>query len=120
TEPPLTRVSCFTILTIQEEVGCVTQLIRRVRLFAVRLDLHETRLIAYLTLAEEAVEAGERLNGALHVRLDEEMQGPFECDQPVGVRVGFRPIRNDEAARELVEPVQVSSGCLHAERMPHG
>src|SRR5262249_7888785 len=67
-------------------------------------SLHETRLIAYLTLAEQAVEAWERLNGVLHVRLDEEMQRPFECDESVGVRVGFRPIRNDEAARELVEP----------------
>ena len=39
-------------------------------------------MIAYLKLAEQAVEAGERLNGTLHVRLDEEMQRPFECDEP--------------------------------------
>ncbi len=40
--------------------------------------------------AEQAREAGECLNGALHVRLDEEVQRAFERDEPVGVSVGLR------------------------------
>jgi hypothetical protein len=71
--------------------------------------------------AEQAGEAGECLNGALHVRLDEEVQRAFERDEPVGVSVGLRRVRADEATCELVEPVQAeSAGCLDSERMPHG
>jgi hypothetical protein len=71
--------------------------------------------------AEQAREAGEGLNGALHVRLDEEMQRPFQRDDSVGVSVGFCGVRDDEATCELVEPVQrEGAGCLRAERMPHG
>jgi hypothetical protein len=71
--------------------------------------------------AEQAREAGQGLNGALHVRLDEEMQRAFERDEPVGMTVGFRRVRADEATGELVEPVQgENTRCLHAERMPHG
>ena len=35
--------------------------------------------------AEQAREAGERLNGALHVGLGEEIQRAFKRDEPVGV-----------------------------------
>ena len=45
--------------------------------------------------AEQACDPGERLNGALHVRLDEEMQRTFERDDPVGVTVGFGRVRAD-------------------------
>jgi hypothetical protein len=71
--------------------------------------------------AEQAGKAWERLNGALHVRLDEEVQRAFECDEPVGVSVGLSRVRADEATCEFVEPVQgESTGCLDAERMPLG
>jgi hypothetical protein len=46
--------------------------------------------------AEQAREPGERLNGgALHVRLDEEIQRTFERDDSVGVTVGFCGVRAD-------------------------
>jgi hypothetical protein len=54
--------------------------------------------------AEQAREAGERLNGALDVRLGEEVQRAFQRDEPVGVNVGFRRVRPDKAACDLVEP----------------
>jgi hypothetical protein len=66
--------------------------------------------------AEHTREAGERLDGALHVRLEEEMQRTFERDDPVGVSLGFCGVRADQAACELVEPIQgESGGCLDSE-----
>jgi hypothetical protein len=71
--------------------------------------------------AEQAREAGEVLDDALHVRLGEEMQRPFERDDSVGVSVGFCGVRADEATCELVDPVQrEGAGGLGSERMPHG
>ena len=60
-------------------------------------------------VAEQAREAGKSLNGALHVRLDEEMQRTFQRDEPVGVSVGFRRVRADKAACDLVERVDRES-----------
>jgi hypothetical protein len=45
---------------------------------------------------EQAREAGDSLNGVLHVRLGEEMERAFQRDEPVGVTVGFRRVRVDE------------------------
>jgi hypothetical protein len=45
--------------------------------------------------AKQARDPGERLNGALHVRLDEAMQRTFQRDEPVGVTVGVRRVRAD-------------------------
>src|SRR4029453_10430870 len=71
--------------------------------------------------AEQARDAGKTLDGPLHVRLDEEMQRPFQRDEPVSVSVGFRQVRADEATCNLVEPVWGETrGCLGAERMPNG
>ena len=71
--------------------------------------------------AEQYCEDGKSLDVKLHIRLDEEMQRALHRDEPVGVGIGLRAVRDDEVTRELVEPVQgEASRCLHPERMPHG
>jgi len=52
----------------------------------------------------------------LQVRLDEEMQRAFKRDESVGVTVGYRRVRADETACDLVERIaRESTGRLDAE-----
>jgi len=51
----------------------------------------------------------------LHVGLGEEMQRAFKRDEPVGVTVGYRRVRANEATCDLVERVdRESTGRLDA------
>jgi hypothetical protein len=56
--------------------------------------------------AEHARHVRERLDSALYLRLEEDMQRPLEPGDPMSVLVGFGGVAHDQAACDLVEGVQ--------------
>ena len=50
----------------------------------------------------------------LHIRFEQEVKPPFECDDSVRVLDGVARVADDDTARELVEAVQAEHDCCLA------
>ena len=69
--------------------------------------------------AKQADESWNRVRGALHVGLEEEVQGPLECNKPECMAVGLGGVADDEASSKFVEAVEAENeDRFGAERVP--